>query len=218
MFHETLESRRMMTVTATDLTAGVLTVTGSDQSDEIFVYLNGSGKKVVVEDYDAMAGASTFYYFNANSVSEVRILAKGGNDGIYCSTLAIPTHLEGGAGNDWLYGGGADCTIYGGSGNDHVVGGDGDDWLFGEDGDDEVLGLDGDDVLYGSAGDDYLRGDEGEDFMYGGADDDVLNALDGETNDHLSGGSGSDTAMIDAWAILYGPLFTDAYSGIEAFA
>jgi Ca2+-binding RTX toxin-like protein len=72
--------------------------------------------------------------------------------------------------------------------------------------------------MYGGAGDDYLVGGEGEDYLYGGSDDDVLDARDGETTDHVAGGSGSDTAMIDAWAILHGPLYTDAYSSIEGFA
>jgi Ca2+-binding RTX toxin-like protein len=217
MFLETFESRRMMSVTATDLSAGVLTVTGSDQAEEIFVYLNDTGKKLVVEDYTA--GVSTYYYFKADAVSEVHVLAKGGNDGIYCWSLTIPTHLEGGDGNDFLYGSlAADNSLYGGAGNDYLYGGDANDLILGDDGDDHVYGGSGDDLMFGGAGDDYMVGGEGEDYLYGGSDDDVLDARDGETTDHLAGGSGSDTAKIDAWAILYGPLFTDAYSSIEAFA
>ena len=73
--------------------------------------------------------------------------------------------VEGGRGNDqlfgdahenWLWGGAGADLIYGRSGHDNVDGGDGDDRLFGDDGNDEVRGREGADALSGGTGDDVL--------------------------------------------------------------
>lgn len=57
--------------------------------------------------------------------------------------------LNGGAGNDWIYGWGGNDTIDGGEDNDVVFGGDGNDTLSGGAGDDTVFGQDGNDTIYG---------------------------------------------------------------------
>ncbi len=63
-----------------------------------------------------------------------------------------------GVGNPTL----TNIPLDGGSGNDHIFGLDGNDWLSGGD---------GDDVLNGGAGNDYLIGGAGNDILDGGADD-----------------------------------------------
>lgn len=115
--------------------------------------------------------------------------------------------LYGGAGNDMLYGGTGDDELYGGSGDDTLYGGDGDDELYGGSGNDTLYGGEGDDVLDGGSGDDTLYGGPGDDQLYGGSGDDVLYA--GTGNDQLYGGAGND--------ILYGGSGNDyLYGGNDA--
>ena len=122
-------------------------------------------------------------------------------------------YLDGGAGNDKLFGGAGDALLDGGADNDK---------LFGEAGDDELIGGDGDDKLWGdldnatynqdqqitethgtlrlfnreyaagfdAEGDDILDGGAGNDELYGGGGNDILRG--GEGDDKLVGGEGAD--------------------------
>lgn len=98
--------------------------------------------------------------------------------------------LDGGFGNDRLYGGGGNDTLNGGFGNDIMYGGAGSDLLSGSDGDDTLDGGDGDDTLIASLGDDILSGGGGNDFMDASIGNDILNGGDG--NDTLNAGDGND--------------------------
>jgi len=75
--------------------------------------------------------------------------------------------LNGGAGNDQIYGYGGNDILNGGDGNDALYGGAGADQLFGGDGNDALLGGAGNDLLVGSLGDDYIDGGEGDDTIVG---------------------------------------------------
>ena len=98
--------------------------------------------------------------------------------------------LEGGAGDDQLYGGGEGDTLDGGDGNDVLYGGDGDDTLDG--------GA-GDDLEFGGAGTDTMTGGVGSsDTLYGGDDGDLIYGDDGDSagagdDDTLFGGGGDDS-------------------------
>src|SRR5205823_2301903 len=74
-----------------------------------------------------------------------------------------PVSMDGGAGNDRLYGGDGNDTLSGGAGNDDVRGHAGADVLDGGDGNDTVNGYSGADILHGGAGDDSLAPDAYED-------------------------------------------------------
>ena len=116
-------------------------------------------------------------------------------------------YLDGGAGNDVMYGDGGDDTLVGGSGND-VLTGDGNylseelhgaDILDGGAGDDQLYGNAGADYLDGGVGADQLEGGNGNDFAEGGNGNDILNGGNGEDvlygdagNDILSGGNNND--------------------------
>ncbi len=89
--------------------------------------------------------------------------------------------LDGGDGNDYIFGDAGDDTLIGGNGNDTLDGGTNNDDLRGDT---------GSDVLYGGLGDDRLDGGVNTDKLFGGAGKDVL--LGGEGDDYLSGGSGAD--------------------------
>ena len=126
-------------------------------------------------------------------------------DGVNDALVGGDDLLDGGFGNDRLYGDGGDDTLNGGFGNDIMYGGHGADLLSGSDGDDLLDGGDGDDTLVASLGNDILRGGAGNDFMdasigndvlSGGDGDDTLNAGDGD--DQLDGGAGKDRLFASA--------------------
>lgn len=93
------------------------------------------------------------------------------------------SYLNGGNGDDRLFGGNSDDhlngeggndTLVGGGGNDQLLGAAGADVLFGGAGNDKLLGGRDDDALDGGAGTDLLVGGRGADMLLGGADNDTL--------------------------------------------
>ncbi|HDX0838830.1 TPA: hypothetical protein RNS87_003271 [Stenotrophomonas maltophilia] len=131
--------------------------------------------------------------------------------------------IDGGAGNDLIYGQGGADILSGGDGNDELWGDrlndslddpvyspgpTGNDELDGGAGQDLLIGNEGNDTLSGGAGNDDLFGDDwftpealhGNDFLDGGEGDDRLQGnggndqlYGGEGNDALFGGSGNDS-------------------------
>lgn len=112
-----------------------------------------------------------------------------------------------GAGNDTVFGNGGDDEIFAGSGNDFVSCGDGEDRVFGSSGDDCLEGNDGDDFLNGGSGNDSLAGGYDNDRLFGMSGDD--NLFGGDGMDQLNGGSGSNTEIQD------GPNYCDEFEEIE---
>lgn len=104
--------------------------------------------------------------------------------------------IDGGKGND---------TLYGGLGDDKLDGDKGDDKLYGGVGDDRLKGGKGHDQLYGEAGDDRLEGGSGNDILVGG-----LGA------DRLKGGDGNDTFRYTSLAE-GGDTVNDFQSGRDTF-
>jgi len=70
--------------------------------------------------------------------------------GLISDDLAIDT-IDGGAGNDYIYGYGGNDALDGGAGNDALFGGGGNDTIEGNEGDDIIIGGDGDDIIYANA-------------------------------------------------------------------
>jgi Ca2+-binding RTX toxin-like protein len=106
--------------------------------------------------------------------------------------------IEGMAGNDTLVGSsGYAETIDGGDGNDLIYGLAGDDDLSGGDGNDTIFGGAGNDTIYGDAGNDTLYGGEGNDTIYGGSGDDVI--MGGLGADNLWGGAGADVFVFSSF-------------------
>jgi Ca2+-binding RTX toxin-like protein len=120
--------------------------------------------------------------------------------------------LDGGAGNDTVFGEGGDDVVLGGEGADTLHGDasylpgalHGADFLDGGAGDDILLAHAGDDRLHGGPGNDSLDGDKGDDSLDGGADNDTLAGGEGADtligrggNDTLAGGEGADNLRGD---------------------
>ena len=122
--------------------------------------------------------------------------------------------LEGGVGDDWIWGADGNDTIggdlLGGSGdvggNDQLIGNGGNDTMTGGAGDDFMEGGDGDDDMFGNEDDDKMKGGAGIDAMYGGYGDDKMFGGDGDDNmwgddkrfeeygkDEMWGGAGDDS-------------------------
>ncbi|MCG9890140.1 MAG: hypothetical protein MH252_03550 [Thermosynechococcaceae cyanobacterium MS004] len=96
-------------------------------------------------------------------------------------------------GEDVLNGGNGDDQIFGGEGQDVLNGDNGNDKLFGDLGADVLIGGNGDDQLFGGAGDDFLIGENGNDLLVGGLGADIL-----------TGGNGRDTFQFAAGDSLLG--------------
>jgi len=146
--------------------------------------------------------------FDAADVQRLDVKGLAGSDTIRNRT-ALPATIDGGSGDDDLFGGSGidtingkdgDDRIYGNEGADIINGGNGDDYIYAGEGNDRARGWSGNDHIYGSEGDDNLRGDDGNDvlvshngndYLYGGNDNDVLNGGSGE--DYMDGGYGEDT-------------------------
>ena len=103
--------------------------------------------------------------------------------------------IDGGAGNDTLYGGpgGGDDEISGGPGHDRIFGGQGDDTLNGGTGDDRLAGGHGNDVFVFGPGE---GADTVTDFS-GGTDKIDLTAFDIEGIDEVSMTTGDDGVTLD---------------------
>jgi Ca2+-binding RTX toxin-like protein len=99
--------------------------------------------------------------------------------------------MQGGAGDDIVFGDAGSDTITGGQGNDRLYGGGDADAIFGGDGDDVIFGDASREGDTATAGGDRLFGGEGNDRLEGGDGDDLLSGDAGA--DVLIGGDGSDT-------------------------
>jgi Ca2+-binding RTX toxin-like protein len=82
----------------------------------------------------------------------------GPTDGNDVINISIPDPVDGGQGNDLIFGSAVKDTIHGGVGNDVIWGKNGADKLFGDAGDDVLRGGAKNDTLSGGAGNDVLSG------------------------------------------------------------
>jgi Ca2+-binding RTX toxin-like protein len=104
--------------------------------------------------------------------------------------MDISARLNGGTGDDVLYGNNQSDKLYGDEDADQLIGRDGNDYLDGGDGKDRLYGDEGNDILLGGKDEDLLIGGKGNDILDGGSEDDKLYGDDG--NDELKGMAGND--------------------------
>ncbi len=191
---EALEHRRVLAAGTAVVQNGVLTICGDDAANTIVV-AEISGGYFVAADF--LASNRTF---SSGQVNSIRVEGGGGNDTIVATSISRFITLEGGDGNDRIFGGrgqdlirggAGDDLIYGNGGNDTLLGGDGNDIHFGGEGNDAINGNAGADIVHGNGGSDNLRGEAGVDNLFGGAGIDTL--YGGDDDDLLIGGAGADT-------------------------
>ena len=206
-FFEPLESRRVLAASLVDVdfTGGVLTITGSNKSDRIWVDSDGTtlsvtaGKQVTTFDLSGGEGGEG-EGGEAVQFSSIFIDAGNGNDWVTLGAgVTADAEIYGGNGNDRIFSGGGNDFIDAGQGNDRVRGGagndeiwlfQGNDWAWGEDGDDTIYADIGNDKIFGDAGNDTLWAWSGNDALHGGDGDDIMHGEDG--HDRLRGDLGND--------------------------
>ena len=162
---------------------------------------------VLVEQFVTLRDGDRFYYENTFSNREIREIEKTSLSDIIrrnTDTTIIQDNafslinqgtngrdiLNGGLGNDSIYGGGGRDNISAYAGDDFIDGGRGRDFINGGSGNDVIDGGRGRDFINGEAGNDYLNGGRGNDQIIGGDGDDTLNG--GAGVDRLTGGAGAD--------------------------
>jgi Ca2+-binding RTX toxin-like protein len=116
--------------------------------------------------------------------------------GLFSEDNAVDT-IDGGTGDDQIYGWGGADVLSGGADDDQLFGGAGDDTINGDAGDDILFGNDGDDVLNGGADDDVIYGGDQIEIKvnantlqsYGGAQDagGTINYMDDDVGVELDG-------------------------------
>ncbi len=99
--------------------------------------------------------------------------------------------LEGGCGNDVLYGQAGHDDLFGEEDNDRLDGGDGQDCLVGGIGNDTLIGGRDTDVLEGGDGNDRLDGGAGFDLIFGGTGTDTV--------DYGASGAGVTVSLLRWW-------------------
>ncbi|MFN8742342.1 MAG: right-handed parallel beta-helix repeat-containing protein, partial [Pirellula sp.] len=133
--------------------------------------------------------------FGGDGDDEIYGADEGSEDENFTDAIWFGDVIDGGAGNDKIFGlGGADYIVAG-PGDDEVDGGDHGDWISGGDGNDRINAgiqpsIGPGDQLFGDDGNDILIGSHRADFLYGGTGNDRIEGLDG--NDHLEGNEGDD--------------------------
>lgn len=85
-------------------------------------------------------------------------------------------------------------------GDDQLNGGSGNDVLFGGGGNDILNGGTDTDTIYGGSGNDLLNGGAGKDVVNGGEGNDTFRFLGVEFGDDINGDSGLDTLNLSGWS------------------
>ena len=198
---EQLESRQVLANWGVSVVEGVLTIEGTSKNDRIMVCVADElGNLSVQVNWQTPELFNPLDADPTKSFTSIAINGYGGNDRIIVGEgVLVGVTVNGGNGNDWIWGGGGADTIHGDHGNDHVYGRGGDDVLHGDAGNDKVWGGDGNDVMYGGTGHDHLHGWLGDDEGWGGDGHDRLHGDDGNdvlhgegSKDHVFGGLGVD--------------------------
>lgn len=173
-----------------------LTLWDSGGTDTISI-LEGSGQNSISIDltpgtWSALGAPIRYVLQNDDEIFE--------NETVFIMDDTIIENVISGAGDDQVYGNGANNKIRGNGGDDTLDGRSGSDTLVGGKGDDLAFGGDGNDAIWAGAGDagaDSYYGGAGHDIIGVGAGDDL--GIGGAGNDILFGAGGDDTLIGGFW-------------------
>jgi Ca2+-binding RTX toxin-like protein len=187
---QSLADRIVPAITFTDV-AGHLTIIGDDNNNSFEVAVSGD-KKFILRFAPNSPALNT--NVPVKGTTEITIQGNGGNDNIRIAPLgslsiANAITVQGGAGNDTLFGSSKADNLDGGANNDSLFGGAGNDTVF------------------GNTGNDTLTGSLGNDFVSGGDDIDTI-LENGNVNFFLSNAFGGPS-------LTAGVLGTDPIASIE---
>ena len=171
-------------------TATTLTVTNTAEGPIELWFLNSSGVLEFRQSINAgqtvtQAATTGDNYVLRTPDGFYLELIEGGNQTVVYGADGLNDTIDGGAGNDTIYGEFGDDSIFGGDGADLIYGGYGNDYID--------AGQQGD-TVYAGFGNDTIDVSGGYDLAYGEAGDDLL--IDGSTATFattLYGGDGNDT-------------------------
>lgn len=174
---------------------------GGAGNDKIFAgsksdYIEGNdGDDIIYADSDIAGSYVEKYQAGQKPTAQFSKHTIWGDDIIYA-----------GKGNDTVWGEGGSDIIYGGEGDDSLTGDSdsldktkhGNDYIDGGAGKDKLWGNAGNDTIYGGENDDYIEGDygkkdgshDGKDKLYGGLGNDTV--YGGGNDDIINGGAGND--------------------------
>ena len=225
---QSLERRRLLSVTVVEGYPGFFEVYGDDEPNAVQIYIAADSSFTLDGVQYAEASFISIFTFGGDDAVSVSaeqptsvgagVTAGAGDDVV---ALAIGGAIWGEAGDDTLrlensYRG----EVYGGEGDDIICicGACADVEIDGADGNDLIdlsasdygvfaRGGTGNDTVFGSQYDDRIYGEQGNDFLFGSGGNDVFYAADMES-DRIIGGAGVDVAVIDAgetgvWAVEY---------------
>ncbi|MEL7098212.1 MAG: calcium-binding protein [Pseudomonadota bacterium] len=150
-------------------------------------------------DVDAGDGADTVV--NTGTITGEVALGSGADHFTNAVTGGVSGEVDGGAGNDTLFGGNLGDNLLGGDDNDLIAGRAGDDTLFGGRGNDTINGGSGNDELRGVLGQNVMNGENGNDVLFGGVEADRI--FGGSGDDTLRAGTGADLLRGDAGADVF---------------
>lgn len=173
---------------------GVLTYSGTEGVDYVFVYLVGDYYRVSTYPTATSTGCKPTRYAEevkcpAAAISTMTFRFGAGRDELGVGSnetgeYPVAVTAFGGGGKDSLITrAAASAVLYGGYRSDFLDGGRGDDHLAGGPGPDLLAGRGGADNLAGEAGSDIFYGNRGPDVIVGGEDVDEIRA--GRGADHL---------------------------------
>ena len=217
---ESLESRRLFSVTVYESYPGFYQIEGDD-SDEVISVSVSMNEETFTVDGGTYTGVG-YIFINAHGGNDsVSVTSTDGSGYIGASILAgdgsdtvslnFDGAIWGGRGNDQInladsfrgevYGeeGNDRMTIRGACVNAEIRGGDGNDYIdcSGNDYGVVVFAGTGNDTVFGSAHDDSIYAEEGHDKVSGGAGNDTIYVRDGG-GDEVDGGDGYDFIYADA--------------------
>lgn len=162
--------------------AGADVLFGETGDDRLFGGTGGDDLSGGVGIDDLDGGEGRDYLFGDDGYITRAAGSSNAENVVFSEDVGAADRIQGGAGDDVIYGEGGDDELRGGDGQDLVYGNAGNDTLDGEAGNDTLRGNGGDDTMRGGPNDDNMEGNAGADSIAGGLGDNAQITRTGGTN------------------------------------